>query len=231
MNQFKISRFDRSSKALRQTGLLAALMFALSLVTTPALAHHAMDGKMPSNLLEGFMAGMAHPLIGPDHFAFIVAVGLLAAARKQGILIPIAFVLAAMLGAGLHVAQINVPGVELLVSGSIVLFGVLLARKDSLNTWMVASLSAVAGLFHGYAYAESIFGAETTPLVAYLAGFTFIQLVVAMGAWGVGKFVLNQLTENAALSLRFAGFVISGAGSAFLSSIVLNAIFPLPPTS
>jgi urease accessory protein len=236
MNQSKISRFDRSSKAFRQAGLLAAPMLALSLIATPALAHHAMDGKMPSNLLEGFMSGMAHPLIGFDHFAFIVAIGLLAATRKQGILIAIAFVLTAMLGTGLHIAQINVPGVELLVSGSIVLFGVLLARKDSLNTSMVAGLSAVAGLFHGYAYGEAIFGAEMTPLLAYLAGFTVIQLAISLVAFWMGKAIvlgrksLDQTSEAQPTpdKLRFTGFVICGVGLAFFVSQIIETVFPVP---
>jgi urease accessory protein len=235
MNQSKISRFDRSSKAFRQAGLLAAPMLALSLIATPALAHHAMDGKMPSNLLEGFMSGMAHPLIGFDHFAFIVAIGLLAATRKQGILIAIAFVLTAMLGTGLHIAQINVPGVELLVSGSIVLFGVLLARKDSLNTSMVAGLSAVAGLFHGYAYGEAIFGAEMTPLLAYLAGFTVIQLAISLVAFWMGKAIvlgrksLDQTSEAQPTpdKLRFTGLVICGVGLAFFASQIIGIVFPV----
>ena len=42
---------------------------------------------------------------------------------------------------------------------------------------LTAGLVAFAGIFHGYAYAESIFGAEPTPLYAYLAGFAIIQFV------------------------------------------------------
>lgn len=147
----------------------------LLLVASPAMAHHAIGGRTPSNFFEGFLTGLAHPLIGPDHFAFIVAVGLLAAIKRQGILIPIAFILSAMLGTGLHVLGFSLPGAELLVSGSILLLGILLVMKGSPNTSMIIALAAISGIFHGYAYGESIFGAKVTPLLAYLMGFTTIQ--------------------------------------------------------
>ena len=70
-----------------------AIGFSLLVVASPASAHHPMGGKMPSTFFEGFLSGLAHPLIGVDHLAFIVAVGLFAAIKPQGILIPIFFVL------------------------------------------------------------------------------------------------------------------------------------------
>jgi urease accessory protein len=227
----KLRLFDGDPREVSLGGIATLTCIMLLASTQQAQAHHLMGGRLPANFFEGFMSGLAHPMIGLDHFAFIVAVGLLGATKRHGILLPCAFLFAALVGSGLHLMRFNIPGLELCVSASVLIFGILLAMKNSPNLWLMIVLGAIAGLFHGYAYAESIFGAETTPLVAYLGGFTFIQLVVAMGAWGVGKFVLNQLAENAALSLRFAGFVISGAGGVFLSSIVLNAIFPLPPTT
>ncbi|MGA7937058.1 MAG: HupE/UreJ family protein [Kovacikia sp.] len=229
MNQLKSSKFVRVNLRLKSVSLLAVSLGLLSLAT-PALAHHAMGGKMPSNSIEGFLSGIAHPLIGPDHFAFIVSVGLLAATRKQGIVIPVAFVLAAMLGTGMHLAKLNVPGIELFVSGSIVLFGVLLAMKNTLNTVTVAGLSILAGLFHGYAYGEAIFGAKMTPLLSYLAGFTIIQLGVSLAAFWIGqRVVLNRpkaLRSSAPLSS--AGLVICGVGLAFFITQVVGIIFPLP---
>ncbi|MBE9014273.1 HupE/UreJ family protein [Pseudanabaenaceae cyanobacterium LEGE 13415] len=200
------------------------ITIALMSIASPAFAHHAMGGRMPSNFIEGFLTGIAHPIIGLDHFAFIIAIGLLAAMKTQGIWIPIAFVLSAMLGTELHVANINVPGVELFVSGSILLFGLLL-MKDRLNTAIVIGLAAVAGVFHGYAYGEAIFGAEMTPLLAYLAGFTTIQLAVSLAAYWIGKaIVIRRSTVN---QFRSAGLVIFGIGLAFFVSQVVNLLFPL----
>jgi urease accessory protein len=204
-----------------------AIMMAL-LIATPAMAHHAMAGKMPSTFMEGFLSGLAHPLIGVDHFAFIVASGLLAAARPQGMVIPIAFIASTMLGTACHYMGANLPWVELLVSGTILVFGILLTRKDDLKTATVVGLSAIAGICHGYAYGEAIFGAQTTSLLAYLIGFTTIQLGVAMIAFIVGKHFSKQPGRPPFSALRSAGFVICGVGMAFLFTQVLEILLPLP---
>jgi urease accessory protein len=229
MNKFKTSKIFGSSKLFGQARLFTFLMLALLSVATPAFAHHAMGGKMPSNFVGGFLSGLAHPLIGSDHFAFIIAVGLLAVTRQQGIFIPVAFILTAMLGTGLHLAKLNVSGVELFVSGSILLFGILLATKNNLNTATVVGLSAIAGIFHGYAYGESIVGAETTPLLAYLAGFTVVQLAVSLSVFWIAKAVIFNRSEHQPISnnLRSAGLVISGVGLAFFVSQVIGTIFPV----
>ncbi len=230
MDKFKSYRFLLLNKVFQKIGALTALTSVLLLTATPAFAHHPMGSKMPSNFFEGFISGVAHPLIGLDHFVFIVAVGLLAAIKRQGILIPISFVLAAMLGTGAHLASISLPGVELFVSGSILLFGILLVMKDSPNTGVVAGLSAVAGLFHGYAYGEAIFGAEMTPLLAYLTGFTVIQLVVSLLAFRVGEATIlkREVEQQSPEKLRSAGLVICGVGLAFFASQIIEVMFPVP---
>ncbi|OUC11574.1 MAG: urease accessory protein UreJ [Alkalinema sp. CACIAM 70d] len=228
MNQFQ--RFNHRLRLpfLSTCIVLPLLTSALLLKATPALAHHAMGGGMPSNLFEGFMSGLAHPVIGIDHLAFIVAIGLLAAIKRHGIWIPIAFVLAAMLGTGAHLAKFSFPGVELFVSGSIVLVGALLVMKNSPKTGIVTILAAIAGLFHGYAYGESIFGAETTPLVAYLAGFTVIQLVISITTFWIGhKATLTRKSEVATAPFRSAGLVVLGMGVAFFASQLINVLLPI----
>jgi len=202
---------------------------SLLLAASPAMAHHAMGSRTPSNFFEGFLAGLAHPLIGCDHFAFIVAVGLLAAVKRQGILIPISFILFAMLGTGLHILGLNLPGAELYVSGSILIFGILLVMKGSPNMLVIMSLAAIAGIFHGYAYGESIVGAKMTPLFAYLIGFTTIQMVVSAGAFGISKVLLqHNKQQQMPANLRSAGLVLCGIGGAFFSSQLINIILPLP---
>ncbi len=202
--------------------LAIATFASFLLFTTPVFAHHPLGGKTPSNLFEGFVSGLGHPVIGLDHLAFVVAVGLLAAARPQGFLIPISFVISATIGTGLHLLSIDLPVVELIVSGSILLFGILIVSKDVGSTLIISLLAIVAGLFHGFAYGEAIFGAEMTPLVAYLAGFTTIQILISVSGFAIAKKFLD------AANTRSAGFVICGVGLAFLSSQVVNSIFSLP---
>ncbi|MBE9169846.1 HupE/UreJ family protein [Pleurocapsales cyanobacterium LEGE 06147] len=214
-----------SGSFLSRISLFFGLGIALVLLiaTEPATAHHALAGKTPNNFLEGFMSGLAHPIIGLDHFAFVVAVGLLAALKnKQGMSIPIAFILTTLVGTGIHLLEIDLPFPEIVISVSVLAFGILLTQKNSLNLlWLIAS-AAVAGIFHGYAYGESIVGAEMTPVISYLAGFAIIQLVITLIAFRVGKLTLKQVTDLPSLSLRFAGFTICGAGIVLLASAILG---------
>ena len=214
--------------SIQTKALAIAFGFSFLVAASPASAHHPMGGKMPSTFLEGFLSGLAHPVIGFDHLAFIVTVGLFAATKSQGIFIPLAFVLSAMLGAGIHLLGATLPVVELIVSASILLFGILLAIKNSPNLLVMIGLSAVAGLFHGYAYGEAIFGAQTTALVAYLTGFTVIQLVISSAAFFVGQKVLNGDFGQVSPNLRSAGLVICGIGAAFLASNISSLILPVP---
>lgn len=193
------------------------------LVAQPAIAHHPFGGKTPGNFLEGILSGMGHPVIGPDHFAFVVAIGLLAALKgQQGIFLPIAFVLATVGGTIVHLFGIDLPAPELMISASVLTFGIFLAIKDSPNWVWLSGSAAIAGLFHGYAYGEAIVGAEMTPLIAYLIGFALIQLAIALAAFKIARLALKKVAEQPTLALRFAGFTISGIGAAFLSSVILD---------
>jgi urease accessory protein len=205
---------------MKNFNVAVATIAATALAATPVLAHHPLGGMTPSNAVEGLLSGLAHPVIGPDHFAFIVAVGLLASAKRQGWAIPVGFVAATVLGTGLHLLQLPLPGVELLVAASILLFGGLMLQADRLNLATIAGLAGLAGLFHGYAYGEAIFGAESTPLVAYLIGFGVIQTAIALTSWWVAK---SAFFDG---KLKSAGLVICGIGAAFVASQLSSMIFP-----
>lgn len=199
-----------------------ALAVALFWGVEPAFAHHGMDSAMPSNFWEGLLSGLAHPIIGLDHFAFVVAIALLCAFHPYGIAIPITFAIAAMGGTGIHLLTLDIPAVEIIIAASVLTVGTLLAMKEQPNLKLVAAIAAVAGIFHGYAYGESIIGAETTPLLAYLIGFTAIQIAIASAAIGFVRKTLTALVQDPNLSLRFAGFTIGGIGAAFLASSILG---------
>jgi urease accessory protein len=233
-SQFSMpSRLKARFCQFQTVALIITILFFMT--TTPVMAHHAMGSKMPSNFFEGFMSGLAHPIIGFDHLTFIISVGLLSAMiqgigyakASQGIFIPIAFILSAMLGAGLHLTQLNLSGVELFVSLSILLFGILLVIKERPNTVIIAVLTAIAGVFHGYAYGESIFGAEMTPLLAYLLGFTVIQLIIITGVFWITKNLVSGKFTSANNMLQSSGFVICGIGLTFLFSQLINLVLPV----
>jgi len=125
--------------SVQSKALAIAFGFSFLLFASPASVHHAIGGGMPSNFFEGFMSGLAHPTIGFDYLAFMVAVGLFATVKPQGIFIPLSFVLPAMLGTGIHLLGISLPVVELIVSASILLFGILLVIKSSPNVLVMSA--------------------------------------------------------------------------------------------
>jgi len=191
------------------------LLAGVALCAEPALAHHAMGGETPKTFWDGLLSGLAHPIIGLDHFAFVVAIGLLAAKQGWGWLFPVSFLLAALGGTILHLNWVDLPIVEIAIAGSVLMIGLLLWLRKTLPLSGAIAFGALAGLFHGYAYGESIIGAEPPPLAAYLLGFTLIQAAIAFGAWWLGDRLLRRTPERAK-ALALPGLAIAGLGLVFL---------------
>ncbi|MDJ0597058.1 MAG: HupE/UreJ family protein [Pleurocapsa sp. MO_226.B13] len=215
----------KQNSYLGKLSLIAAIIALELLISPPAFAHHPLDGRLPANFFEGIMSGFGHPVIGLDHLAFIVASGLIALGITSGILIPVAFVIAMGIGAGIHLAAIDLPLPEIIIAASVLVFGVLLVlkgkqRQNSNYTFIVSLLAALAGLFHGFAYGEGIFGAEPTPLIAYLIGFILIQLAIALGTYILASQAIK--TIPAKYLTRFVGGAIAAIGIVFLSSAIVG---------
>jgi len=208
-----------SFTTLRRLSFLALPAFLLA--ATPAAAHHVMGGKMPSTLGEGLLSGLGHPVIGPDHLAFLVAVGIAVGVGGLNLALPIMFVAFSAIGVALHVNGIEFPAAELIVASSVILAGLLLTRGRSVSLGAWAALFGIAGLAHGYAYGESIYGAEPTPLFAYLAGLVVIQSALTIGIAIVTR---RSGTLASALAPRLAGAVVLGVGlTALIGQLVPGA--------
>ncbi|WP_417513179.1 HupE/UreJ family protein [Minwuia sp.] len=200
-----ISRISRAGLGAFTVSMLAA---------GAAQAHHPLGGGTPETFMQGFLSGIGHPMIGIDHFAFIVAVGLAAAFSAKRLLTPLAFVVATMIGCMLHVAGIMLPLPELFISASVVALGafVLSGRKMALPGQL--GFFGLAGLFHGFAYGGAIIGAESTPLVAYLGSFAVTQYLIALGAMLLVTTVWKA-ADSKAIQPRIAGALVAGVGFAF----------------
>lgn len=228
-NQTTFNQTTSTRVALSRTKQLGFGLVATAAILSlaqPAFAHHPLGGSLPSNMFEGFLSGVGHPIIGLDHLAFVIAAGLVAATRPRGFLIPLAFVTASLFGTGLHLQLFSLPAPEAVISASVLIFGVILAMGQRLSLRAITVLGALAGTFHGYAYGEAIFGAEASPMVAYLAGFATVQLAIAFLAFTAGRSIVKASAAKplsmVPLNLRFAGFTLAGIGMAFLSSSVLG---------
>jgi len=211
---------QRTSFARARSRLITGVAGVIALLgaASPALAHHPLGGRAPADLFEGVVSGFAHPIIGLDHFAFLLAIGLLAVGQQRRYWIPAAFVVATVAGTTVHLMGMNLFRVEAMVALSVVLSGALLVAYRRYRPSLLIALSGIAGLFHGYAYGEAIVGAENTPLFAYLVGFSVIQYVImATTIWAGGR-VVHAVSEQASQTLvRVTGSAISAIGLAFLA--------------
>ncbi len=212
------------NNSLSNRWILSSVLFAsLASLTLakPALAHHPFGGSAPKNIFEGILSGAGHPVIGLDHLAFVIAAGLLAAVVSKGWRIPTAFVLATLVGTGLHLAGLDLPVAEIVISVSVLLFGALVVMRDRLDLSLVMILATLAGVFHGYAYGEAVVGAEATPLVAYLIGFAGVEGAIACTAYLLSKRAIEQNKATGLISIRHAGFMVLGVGSAFIGGLLV----------
>src|SRR5262249_7556888 len=114
------SRPGMTVKVLR----IAPMAAAFVLMTTPALAH---TGESAG----GFLAGLAHPVFGPDHVVAMVAVGLWGAFLGAPAiwLLPIVFPLVMAFGGVLGIAGVPLPAVETGIASSAIVLGLMVALK------------------------------------------------------------------------------------------------------
>ena len=209
---------------MRPSPLLAFLCFFLGF-STPAFAHHPTGGRIPATFAEGLLSGLAHPMIGPDHLLAIIAVGLLSLGISNGGWLAALFVSSTLIGTGLHLARIDVPAAEVLIAGTVVVFGtlVLSSRASGRRAWFgpLVPMAIIAGALHGYAYGEAIVGAGASPLVAYLLGFCIIQTAVVLGVRRLSGWISEKGMSTARLR-TISGAMVSLAG-VVLVVVALNA--------
>ncbi|HEX5959283.1 MAG TPA: HupE/UreJ family protein [Hyphomicrobiaceae bacterium] len=195
---------------------LATLPFA-----SPAYAHHFMGGELPRTGWQGLLAGLGHPIIGIDHFAFIVGAGLLAYLAGRVVLLPLSLVIGTVAGCMLHVMGFDLPAAELTVALTVAAAAALVVTRAKVPLGLLAALVAAAGIYHGYAYGESIVGAEPMPLGAYFLGFGIIQSAIGIGSGvalraGIGRDYLSEAT-----AMRLVGAGLGVVAVLFLANTAL----------
>ena len=102
-----------------------AIAAAITLASAgTAFAHHPLGGMTPQNFMQGFLSGIGHPVIGFDHLAFVVAVGLIAAFHANRLVMPALFVVGTVAGTALTLAAVTLPLAELVITGSVIAGGI-----------------------------------------------------------------------------------------------------------
>ncbi|HRD75856.1 MAG TPA: HupE/UreJ family protein [Hyphomicrobiaceae bacterium] len=197
---------------------------AALLLPVPALAHHPMGGKRPETILQGLLSGIGHPVIGPDHLAFIVAIGFASAFVRGGLVVPMGFVISSALGVLAHAKGMPLPMVELLVALSVLAVGMLLFTGLQLAGSFWSFLAFNGGLVHGYALAESVLGSEQGVITAYVAGIAVVSFAIAAAAQAFAKVMTGTLGQHHP-RVRAAGAVLGCLGAA----LVVFSLAPVAP--
>ncbi|MCC0065693.1 MAG: HupE/UreJ family protein [Rhodovulum sp.] len=187
---------------------LLALAALLAFPASAALAH---EGAVAGG---GFLTGFLHPILGWDHVAAMVAVGLWGAFLGAPAiwLLPVTFPLVMALGGALGVAGVPVPGIETGIAASALIIGlaVLLAWRPPLM--VAAVIVGFFAVFHGHAHGQEMPKAAS-PL-AYAAGFVIGTGFLHLAGISLGLFTAS---ERGALAVRGLGAVIAAAGLGFLT--------------
>jgi urease accessory protein len=186
--------------SLPRLALTALPFLALAFSASPALAHAGHE--------HGLVAGFLHPLMGADHVAAMVAIGLWAASLgvKRGWLPPLGF-LSGMAG-GIALALTGGMGlgfgwVETAVAGSLIVLGAMLAMAQPFRPGVALPLVLVAGLVHGLAHGGEIGGAAGATAFGMLAGSALLH------GFGVA---LGVASARYAGALRFGGAATAALG-------------------
>ena len=111
------------------------------------LSRHTGEG-----LAGGFAGGFAHPLLGPDHIAAMLAVGLWGAflGMPAMLILPVVFPLVMALGGVLGILGIPLPGIEIGIAVSAIVLGLMVALAakpqsvDRGDCWSAFSRSSTA---------------------------------------------------------------------------------------
>ena len=182
----------------------------LLLLGSPAFAHHPFGMGDSSQLTgwTGLISGVGHPLLGPDHLLFLLAIAFIGLKRPIVWILPM---LAIGLGGSLVSQFISLPDAfapwaEALVSLSLVVEG-LIALSVAPATWLLP----LFGL-HGFLLGSTIVGAEPTPLLAYFCGLLIGQGVLLALVSSLSQTVINRFGEQ---GRRLGAGIWIGIGIAF----------------
>ncbi len=190
-------------------GLAAAA--ALTAAASPAMAHTGLHAFGES----GFVAGLAHPMLGLDHLLAMLGVGVWAAqlGGRATWLVPTAFVSVMVAGAALALSGAALPMVEFGIGGSVLVIGGLIAFGARLPLAVAMALVGLFALFHGHAHGTELPGFAHP--VAYGAGFVLATALLHAAGFGIAMLLRGQAAR---LPLRLGGLALAAIGGYLLAA-------------
>ena len=149
-------------------------LFLLGLLLLPVLTHAHAAGVAVSGWHDGFN----HPLHGWDHLLVMLAVGIWAAQLRGRAVwrLPLAFVGVMSLGGLAGVAGVSVPGAEMMILFSVVVFGVLVVRRVHFRARASVLIVGFFAFFHGFAHGQEM--PASASLLSFGLGFALATLLL-----------------------------------------------------
>ena len=132
----------------------ARWLVGLMILLLPAVAEAHAGGSD-----TGLMAGLMHPVFGPDHLLAMISVGVVSVqlGGRNIWRIPLAFVGAMTIGAALAMLQFTLPHAELGIAVSVLVLGLaIVVAHRGLSPWPITAAIALFGTLHGYAHGVEI---------------------------------------------------------------------------
>jgi urease accessory protein len=188
---------------------------AISLVllsAAPASAHHLMElfhQRQPSPL-AGLLSGLGHPLLGPDHLLFLLALALVGLQRSSRWMLGLLGV--GLLGTLVGLSTPQWPGAELLLALTLVVEGLVVIGR------LPALLLVPSFALHGYGLSAPVLGWDAPSTGAYLVGLLLSQSALLLLSLGLLRNTATTLTPNIR-SLLAGGLM--GIGAAFSWSLLV----------
>jgi urease accessory protein len=160
--------------------------------------------------LNGILSGLAHPVLGPDHLLFLLALSLVGLQRR--LRWALGLLVVGLLGSASGLIWPGLPGAEILVATTLVVEALVLLRRLPALTLLPAMA------LHGYVLSGPVFGWSTMPLTAYGLGLLLSQASLLVMALVVLRPAVSRLSPTAlrwlALALIACGGTWAWAGLA-----------------
>ena len=200
--RFSNSGLQASAGRLRPVAFGLAL--ALPLLAAPARAHHLMEitGLAPT-AGNGLLSGLAHPVIGPDHLAFLLALSLLGLTQRRRWML--ALLAVGLLGTLLGLLLPGLPATEALLALTLVLEAVVLLG------WLPRQTLVPAMALHGYGLSASVLGWSAMPVGTYLLGLLISQGLLLLAALALLRPLVSRLKPASRPLQALALVALAGA--------------------
>lgn len=202
------------SASIRRIGVLAAVF--LVALHSAAVGQSAVDEELPRTFAQGLATGVGGAFFEYYNFAAIVGIGILAGIAARGIIPLLAFSAASVIGVAIQISPFDLPFDEIIVALTTIAIGALVVRRQSIHPQVASIFFGIAGLFHGYSLSESIVGATTAPLLAYVGGMLLVQIGVGSVACAIAIKISGRTTHGQpphVKGLTIAGILVTIAGA------------------